>query len=153
MRWNCATIGFGCVLLASAAVCLPALADAPKPDGGKFSLLVQGKRVGEDSFRLLPDGCDSDVTLGLGPGRELHFHQTLKFKKGQWTQLTTDAGPQGTLTVTLAGDKSSVKVGDKAAITQKLPTAAQPYGDHSPHLMAFLVAAYDSKKGGEQKFD
>ena len=145
--------GLWCATLALGSACLPAMADAPKPDSGKFNLLIQGRRIGADSFRLLPDGCDSDVAFSASPGQDFRFHQTLKFKKGLWTQLSTDAGPQGAMMVLLAGDKSSLKVGDKPAVTQKLPAATYPYGDHSPHLLAFLVAAYDAKKGGEQKFD
>ena len=131
----------------------PASADAPKPDSGKFTLLLQNKTIGTDTFRLLGDGCDSDVVAGAGAGPNVQFHQTLTYKKGRWTQLSTDAGALGKISVTLGADKSSIKVDDKPATTQKLPATVYPYGDRSPHLLAFLVAAYDAKKGGDQKFD
>jgi len=132
---------------------LQASADLPKPDGGKFHLMIQNKSIGTDTFRLLPDGCDSDVSIMAGNGGAVTFHQSLKYVKGQLSKLTTNAGELGTMEVTFAGDKSSLKVGDKPVTTQKLPGNPYPYGDKSPHLLAFLVSAYDVKKGGEQKFD
>jgi hypothetical protein len=143
------------LLIAAAAIVTAgssALADAPKPDSGKFSLRLQGKELGVDTYRLLPDGCDADVSLDMG-GQARQFHQTLKFKKGVWTELSIDAGAAGTMKIALSGAKGSLKLGDKPATAQKLPATAYPYGDRCPHLLAFLVSAYDTKRGGEQKFD
>ena len=131
----------------------PTLADAPKPDSGKFTLLVQGKSVGTDTFRLLPDGCDADITAVFAGDRTVQFHQSISFKKGRMAKFTTDAGSNGTISVTLAGSKSSLRVTDKPETIQKLPEVVYPYGDRSPHLFAFLVGAYDIAKSGEQKFD
>ena len=142
-----------CGASAAIAAVLHAGADPPKPDSGRFTLLLQNKPVGSDQFRLLSDGCDSDVAAALGNGKTFEFHQTLTYKKGRWTQLATNAGALGTMSLTIAGDKSILKTGDKPAAAQKLPATVFPYGDRSPHLLAFLVAAYDSKKAGEQKFD
>jgi hypothetical protein len=152
MRYRATAFGICVFVTALVGACAPASAEPPKPDSGKFTLLLQGKTVGDDTFRLLPDGCDSDVHLSVG-GQDLQFHQTLKFKKGQWSQVVTDAGPQGTMALTLAGDKSILKLGDKQAAVHKLGASVLPYGDRSPHLLAYLLSAYDSKKGGDQKFD
>jgi hypothetical protein len=135
------------------STCLQASADPPKPDAGKFDLMAQGKSIGSDTFRLLPDGCDSDVSIAAGNAGTVTFHQSLKYVKGQLSKLTTNAGELGTMVVTFAGNHSTLKVGDKPVTTVKLPGDPFPYGDKSPHLFAYLVSAYDIKKGGEQKFD
>ena len=136
MKSNTSAVCIGLIASVLAVAAAPASADSPKADGGKFTLAINGKTIGTDTFRLLPDGCDSDVQVTAAPGQEVRFHQTLKYKKGQWTQVSTDAGPQGTMTLTLAGDKSSLKTGDRAAVAQKLPAIVYPFGNSSPHLLA-----------------
>jgi len=153
MNFRSMSIGLCICVTAMLTACFHASADPPKPDGSKFTLVLKGKSVGTDTFRLLPEGCDSDVHFAMTAGQDVQFHQTLKFKKGQFSQVATNAGALGSITISLAGDKSQVKIGDKPAATQKLPAVAYPYGDHSPHLWAYVVSAYDSKKGGEQKFN
>jgi hypothetical protein len=146
-------VGAGAMCAIAIGAGRTAIADAPKPDGGKFNLTVQDKSIGTDTFRLLPDGCDSDVTIANGKGGTVTFHQGVRYTKGRLSSLTTSAGAYGTIVVTFAADKSTLKVGDKPATVQKLPSMPFAYGDKSPHLFAFLVSAYDTKKGGEQKFE
>ena len=65
----------------------------------------------------------------------------------------SDAGRSGKFLMTIAAGVGTITVEDKPHKEQKLPAAVYPIGNFSPHTFAFLIAAYDKAKGGEQSFE
>lgn len=144
-------------LLLAAGICFAlvgrVLADTPiKPDSGKFTVILQENEVAVETFKITADGSEYDQKLSLA-GQTVNLHNSTKIKNGVLTELTSGVGEGNKFLLTVAGDKSKIKIGEMAAKDVKLPARLYPADPLTPHFFAYLVAAYDAKKGGTQKFD
>lgn len=151
----------GCVLFLFLSVSLPARAssrtDTAFPaDSGKFILTVQEAAIGSTTFTADPSGSsETDYTINLG-GPQVKEHISIKASDGRPTLITADAGPQGKYTLTIHGDKAGFTVSGARGKTftkeVSVPTPALPFSSFDPHLLTYLLKAYDIRKGDAQPF-
>lgn len=131
-----------------------ARADTPvAPDEGKFVLLLQESDLGNETFKTSANGeteFNNVITLG---GQKIEGHSIEKFVNGKLVSIFTEAKGHGKFSMALNGAKGKLTIDDKPAKDQTLPTRLFPMGNFAPHLYSYLIAAYDSVKGGPQKFD
>lgn len=128
-----------------------AFADAPKPDSGKFLITIQENEIGTTTFTGDADGGSTyDENLGLG-GTKVIGHTVIAAKKGNPTEVDAEYTPGGHLHLTLAGDKSLLTLG-KTTKPLKLEPQAYLFDNFAPQILTPLLAAYNVKTGGSQKF-
>ena len=133
------------------ALTLTAQADAPKPDSGKFLITIQENDIGTTTFTGDADGGSTyDEKLEIA-GTKISGHTVIKAKKGTPTEADAEYAPGGKLHLTLAGEKSLLTRG-KTTKPLKLEPHAYLFDNFAPQLLTPLLAAYDAKKGGDQKF-
>lgn len=129
-------------------------ADVSRPDAGKFVLTMQGMKVGTCTFKFDAEGgsvADIDVEA---PGAQVpKFKVTVKVKGGKPVAMGADAGPTNNFTITREGGKAKLSVNGGEPTSTEVSEKAIPFGNISPHLINYMLAAYDSKKGGAQSFD
>lgn len=138
----------------SASPCV-SLADEAKPDSGKYRLILRDNPVGTDTFTAdSQGGSECDVALDLA-GTKVTTHISVKAAAFHPTRIVTDAHPGGKLTLQIEGKKATATL--EGAKTQSLTLDAlenpYPYGNFTPHHLTGLLRAYDSKRGGAQKFN
>lgn len=135
---------------------LPCLAHASAPvpaDEGKFTFTLQESEIGTDTFKMDATGSvDSRVAVTL-PGLKLDTHNTLKLQTGRLTSIFTEAVGHGKFEWTRSGQTGKLTVDSKPFKDQALPTPVYPLGSFTPHLYSYLVAAYDLRRGGPQRFE
>lgn len=139
--------------IALSAICATARADnlqkpdeSKKPDAGKFNLILMGKKVGTTTFKFDADGSSESSGEVEFNGQSMKGKVTVKMKGGKLVGFGADAGPTNHFTATIEGDKAKVSKNDAAPETQSFPAGALPFGNFSPHLMNYVLAAYDPKK-------
>ena len=127
------------------------VAETKKPDSGKFAMTIMGIKAGACAFKFDADGGSvADVDLSIG-GQEQKFKVTDKAKDGKMTGFASSAGPSNHFTVDIDGDKAKVSVNGGATKTQSIPKGSLPFGNFSPHLANYALAAYDPKKTASEK--
>ena len=126
-------------------------ADAPKPDSGKFLITIQENDIGTTTFTSDADGGFTyDEALSIG-GTKVADHTVIRAKKGLPTEADVEVVPGGKLHLALAGAKSLLTIG-KTTKPLKLEAPAYLFDNFAPQILTPLLAAYDLKKGGDQKF-
>ena len=141
-----------CAVVALLALSAAVRAEEGKPDTGKFVLTIQESEVGSTTFTADKDGNTTyDEKLDIG-GQKITSHVVVKAKGGIATQIEAEFKPGGKLSATLDGAKSKFKL-DAKSRDMKLPAKPYLFDNFAPHLLTPLLAAYDAKKGGTQKFD
>lgn len=120
--------------------------EAKKSDSGKFNLTVMGKKVGTTTFKFDADGGSESSSDVEANGQSTKVKVTVKAKAGKMVGFGADAGPSNHFTATIEGDKVKIAINDAAPATQSLAAGALPFGNFSPHLMNYVLAAYDPKK-------
>jgi uncharacterized protein len=140
-------------LVMFAAVAIPARADSPvKPDEGKFIITLQEAELGSDSFTIKANGeAESRTSVTLG-SQKVETHNITTVVNGRTTSIFTEAPGHGEFRLAISGDTGKLTVDEAPKADQKLDSRVFPFGNFSPHLLAYLVAAYDLTKGGPQKF-
>jgi putative CocE/NonD family hydrolase len=147
-----ALIGFS---IACFSVCsVAARADrAIPPDSGKFIVILQEAELGGETFTIDANGnFDSKVELTL-VGNKIKLHNLTRMKDGRIVSLASEAEGHGKFQMTASGPTGKLTVNDKPFKDQKLAPHPYPFGNFTPHLYAALIAGYDLKAGGPQKFD
>jgi hypothetical protein len=122
--------------------------EAKKADAGKFNLNIMGRKVGSCAFKFDAEGgSEASVDVELG-GQSLKYKVNVKRKAGKLVGFGTDAGASNRFTAVVEGEKANVTVNDAAPISRPFPAGSLPFGNFSPHMMNYLLDAYDSKKPG-----
>ena len=142
-----------CWLFAAALLALSgaAFANAPRPDAGKFLITIQENDIGTTTFTTDADGGSTyDENLNIA-GTKVTGHIVITVKKGIPTEADAQYNPGGKLHLVLEGEKSLLMLG---ATTKplKLEPRAYLFDNFAPQILTPLLAAYDAKKGGSQKF-
>jgi putative CocE/NonD family hydrolase len=129
-------------------------ADTPvKPDEGKFIITVQEAEIGVDAFSITTNGVvDGRSSVNLG-GHKLEAHNVTTIVNGRTQSIFTEAVGHGKFRMDVKDQTGKITVEDKPHKDQQLALPFYPFGNFSPHLIAYLVAAYDVAKGGPQKFN
>ncbi|MDQ2733287.1 MAG: CocE/NonD family hydrolase, partial [Armatimonadota bacterium] len=134
---------------------LPSLGHARvvvQPDGGKFTITIHELEIGTDTFKIDYEGVDSQVAINL-TGQKLESHNTIKYQAGRVTSIFTEAVGHGKFQWTRSSETGKMTVDGKPFKDQRLPQPIYPFGNFSPHLYAYLIAAYNLQKGGPQKME
>ncbi len=126
----------------------------PKPDSGSFTLIVQGGKIGTDTFKADGQGgSEADATINAN-GTNQKFHVSVKAKGGTVTQFGADAGGGNSFVVTVSGTSAVITVAGKSiGSPQTIKANSHPFGNFSPHLMNGILGSYDEKKGGSQAIE
>lgn len=126
-----------------------------KPDSGKFTITLQEASAGSETFSIAANGSSKyDETILLGGNKTL-IHSSVKVINGKLTEIRTEGSQQGkslgSAVITIQGTKGTMTIGKQPGKAITLPANALPFGNFAPHLLSYLVAAYDVKRGGAQK--
>jgi putative CocE/NonD family hydrolase len=137
-------------LLASACIGAGAAVVA---DSGRFVLTIQGTRLGTDTFTIQADGSSAaDVAIEVAGVRQT-IHESITMRDGAVTAVSADAGGGNRYDAVLSGGKVTIARGKLPALKQDVPAHYAAFGNYSPHLLAYLLAGYDAKRGGPQALD
>jgi putative CocE/NonD family hydrolase len=151
------TKGFAGLMLGG-VLALPAQAQADKikADSGAFRLTIQENEIGTDTFQIDAEGNSKyEIKVNAG-GQKLTLQTTVKAKAGRLIEVATDGGPVGKFTLTLNGKKAKLVAsggGKTQTRDMTVPEKLYPFSNYGPHILTHLIAAYDRKAGGTQKFD
>src|SRR5262245_6416054 len=127
--------------------------DTKKTDSGKFNMTIQGVKSGFATFKFDSSGnCDADVAIDIA-GQNQKIKMTVKAKDGKVYNVAASAGAANRFTAALEGSQAKLSINGDAATPQPIPAGALPFGNFSPFLLNYTLAAYDAKKGGSQTFD
>jgi putative CocE/NonD family hydrolase len=122
-------------------------------DSGRFVLTIQGTKLGTDTFTIQTDGSSvADVAVTIG-GVSQTIHETITIRDGSVKAVSADAGHGNRYDAVVSGGKVTIARGKLPAVYQDVPAHYAPFGNYSPHLMAYVLAAYDAKRGGPQTLD
>lgn len=118
-------------------------------DAGTFTVKLQDTTIATDSFHTSASACSYDEQITLGS--KVKLHAVLTFKRSRLVQAVAEAGSHGTMDLRLDGAKGMISLDGGAAKPITVPSPAIPFGNLTPHLYAYAIAAYDQKKAGPQK--
>src|SRR5205823_4321241 len=95
------------------------------PDSGKFRVTIQDSDAAVVTYKITVEGSEYEQKLTFG-GANLTIHNTTKIKNGVLTEVSSDGGGGNKFLLTVAGEKSKIKIGDMAAKDTKLPARLYP---------------------------
>ncbi len=124
-----------------------------KPDSGKFAFTIQGQKVGTCVFKFDAAGAsEGNVEVSLG-GQDKKYVVKTSSMAGKLTGFSAEENSNNRFIASIVGTVAKVSINGGAAASQTIPMGLQPFGNFCPYLMTYTVAAYDSKKGGDQTFN
>ena len=141
------------LLCAALAIAAPGRTQQIGSDKGKFVFTLQDNDAGSETFISGADGGTTyDAAIAVG-ATKLTGHTVIRMENGRPVQIDADYKPGGKLSLTLAGDKTTMTLDGKTRKAPKISAKVFLFDNFAPHILSPLLAAYDTKKGGIQNFD